>query len=298
MPDLKIQFGFYPENLSIDLDNITIKSIKNHNKIIVDFKTECKDLMKDQWIYAPLARRSGFENKTDIMPYTSRVFSLPKTHEISHSSATNPAHLDFHVWCLSFFKGIRLTTTEAGFLDATSMEIGELVDFHADKNDLLQLIQLAEECWLKHQNKLEVCNLFRSAIHAFFIAQYPRLLEYEKFLNLYMALNCCQKIFALTQSKSDQSMESICNSFKVPIPDWAHSDTPNHIKKIRNNLVHEAFYLEEPLGFVAKNQEYPNIINEMKALVSRFLVALIGASQAGYVKTSTTTRQNFGLDLT
>jgi hypothetical protein len=50
------------------------------------------------------------------------VFGLPKTHTISLGDAnTAPGYLEFCMWALSFFLGIRLTTTEAGFLDATAI---------------------------------------------------------------------------------------------------------------------------------------------------------------------------------
>ena len=62
-------------------------------------------------------------------PYSSRVFSLPKTHAIEHSSAEYSKQLIFHVWTLSFFKGMRLTTEAAGFLDSTVIKPGVLVDF-------------------------------------------------------------------------------------------------------------------------------------------------------------------------
>ena len=55
-------------------------------------------------------------------PYASRVFGLPKTHLIEHAEATNQDHLDFHLWALSFFVGMRLTATDAGFLDATPLK--------------------------------------------------------------------------------------------------------------------------------------------------------------------------------
>jgi hypothetical protein len=47
------------------------------------------------------------------------VFGLPKRHVIEHAAADSDDHLTFHLWAFSFFTGMRLTATEAGFVDAT-----------------------------------------------------------------------------------------------------------------------------------------------------------------------------------
>ena len=49
----------------------------------------------------------------------SRVFGLPKRHVIEHAAADSDDHLTFHLWAFSFFTGMRLIATEAGFVDAT-----------------------------------------------------------------------------------------------------------------------------------------------------------------------------------
>src|SRR5690606_29454737 len=84
------------------------------------------------WIYAPPQEvyhfgSSGGRNRT--MPYPSRVFGLPKTHAFTHTSAESDDHLTFLLWALSFFEGMRLTATKAGFVDATPIVPGKLVDF-------------------------------------------------------------------------------------------------------------------------------------------------------------------------
>ena len=61
--------------------------------------------------------------------YAARIFGLPKTHSITHAAPDSVDHVEFHVWGLSFFTGMRLTTTEAGFVDATPIKPGKLVDF-------------------------------------------------------------------------------------------------------------------------------------------------------------------------
>ena len=86
----------------------------------------------------------------------------------------------------------------------------------------------------------------------------------------------------------------------MPIPVWAKPDaaTGTEAAVLRNETLHEALFMGQPLGFalhgVGSNQ---NITLEMQALVCRFLVALIGGNKCDYVRTPTNTRQTHGLKL-
>ena len=71
----------------------------------------------------------GVENGWIYAPPLSRIFGLPKTHLIEHTEATDEKQLNFHIWALSLFVGMRLTTEEQGFVDATPFRPGKLVDF-------------------------------------------------------------------------------------------------------------------------------------------------------------------------
>ena len=80
-------------------------------------------------------------------PYPNRIFGLPKTHTLAHAAADGPGHLDFLVWALSFFVGMRLTTTEMGFLDATPLKPRKLIDFVPSSREVERDLALAEQFW-------------------------------------------------------------------------------------------------------------------------------------------------------
>jgi hypothetical protein len=85
-------------------------------------------------------------------------------------------------------------------------------------------------------------------------------------------------------------------------PAWANPASADpkstEVSNIRNMTLHEALFMDEPLGFglhgVGSNQ---NITLEMKALVCRLLVALVGAPLADYVRTPINARQYHLLSL-
>ena len=67
---------------------------------------------------------------------------------------------------------------------------------------------------------------------------------------------------------------------------------------MRNPMIHEGLYMGEPLGFALHGVGGgPNLTLEMSGLVSRLLVALLGARNNRYITSSTGTRQRQGLDL-
>ena len=131
------EFGFYPYPLQIKTGPVTISAHSDLEQIASDVLASGG--IERDWIYAPLQRVRNFMNgQIRECPYTTRVFGLPKTHSIEHAAATSEDHIEFHIRALSFFVGMRLTATEAGFLDATPLKPHKLVDFIPHGSSLTQ----------------------------------------------------------------------------------------------------------------------------------------------------------------
>src|SRR5665811_1637141 len=115
---LKMEFGFLPEKLDLAHGPVTVSTLPD----FLSSKNEIEKYTNKQsdWIYHGYAETRCAEE---------RIFSLPKTHVIEHANAAGEQHLKFHIWALSFFVGMRLTTEENGFLDTTPIKKGVLVDF-------------------------------------------------------------------------------------------------------------------------------------------------------------------------
>ena len=83
-------------------------------------------------------------------------------------------------------------------------------------------------------------------------------------------------------------------------PEWAHAENGGRapVVELRNNAIHEALFMDQPLGFaihgVGSNQNLPL---EMSALVYRLVVALFGGEAAPYVRSPVNTRSRYGLTL-
>lgn len=298
------EFGYHPGSLLLRAGPVAVEPLPNLAETVSNVETG-EGIEKD-WIYAPPQQVRDFgTDSIRTLPYPSRVFGLPKTHAIEHASADSVDHMTFHLWVLSFFTGMRLTSTEAGFVDATPIKPGKLVDFVLFGNSLVKSVELAEAFWLANRTDPQRAQLFGAAVHALFLGQNPIYLQFERFIFLYTAFDAC---FALANSMRPpatrvshaQRVAWMCSLFGMVTPPWADpvSSSGSAVATLRNATVHEALFVGQPLGFavhgVGTNE---NLTLEMKALICRLLVALLGGVHADYVRSPIDTRQRHGLDL-
>lgn len=296
----RLEFGFHPEQFEINAGPISVQPLTGSLELVRQI--EASDGIANGWIYA----RPQSECRT-ILDNTNRVFGLPKTHVLTHKEADNDEHIAFHIWTLSFFSGLRLTPMEAGFLDATPLKPGSLVDFvPSTYSDLKRSVELAEDFWSAHRSSPKRARLVQAIIHALFLGQNPRNLQFESFLFLYTAFDACYKLTSSLQAKNHQASHSmkinwICDQFGITPPTWStpSGSAESELARIRNFTVHEALFMGEPLGFGLHGIGTDmNLILEMQALLCRFVVALLGGRQTDYVQSPINTRQKFGLKLT
>ena len=325
MAEISLDFGFCPDPIEIESGEIAIQSLPDRQKIVDKFfeAVETKKHLEKYWFYSPRQRCHEFmKNEIYEKPYPARVFRLPKTHKITHRNADSPDHLTFHIWSLSFFLHLRLTATEAGFVDATPVKKGRLFGFVFPTNRLPDSIERAEKFWVDNRGTPKQARRFAAVIHALFLAQYPPALQFERFLYLYAALDSCFAIATENNRpskpiKHGKRVEWLCERFGMDVPTWAAYDKSSDeslISRIRNDALHEALYMEEPFGFALypgnlglNYEESPfyheefasyikdigprNLIMEFSNLICRFLVALIGGKGIDYVKSPVTDRQ-------
>ena len=298
-----VQFGYYPRPLDITSSLVQINTLSDLADTVDAI--EGNDGLDGDWLYAPpQGVRDFMSGEVQLRPYPSRVFGLPKTHELTCAHATSEEHLDFHLWSLSFFTGMRLTATEAGFLDATPIKPGKLVDFVL-LNDLAAAVELTERFWRDNLNVPQRTQLVAAAIHALFIAQYPPSLQFEQFLYCYTALDACYALAASMTPPTRKPTHAervawLCRRFGMDIPAWAAPALSRTVEvaAIRNATLHEALFMGQPLGFALHGTGTgANLPLEMEALICRLVVALLGGHASDYVRSPITTRQRHGLRL-
>ncbi|HEY9347110.1 MAG TPA: hypothetical protein VIQ53_17455 [Inquilinus sp.] len=304
----RVEFGYWPRAEKLIAGDINIRPLDpGSDRELDDFD---RDHVSGDWIYAPLNRtRQMFSGEIITQPYSRRVFPLPKTHELSHKHSEGQEHLKYLVWCLGFFVGMRLTTTEAGFLDGTPIRERKLVDFVVGgKNGLADCLQLSERFWQYHKIKPSITGVMPAIINAYFMCQLPILLQFEQFIYAYTALDGCFALWKQITTSPPRGrlphshrIKVICEEYGMDLPDWAAPNSKNHTKisELRNAAMHEAIYYEEPLGFAvfSLNNSSRNLTLEMTSLVSRFIIALLGRHDVSYVHSPVSAREMHGLKL-
>ncbi|WP_147179084.1 MULTISPECIES: hypothetical protein [Alphaproteobacteria] len=298
------EFGYWPDNISIRNAEVTIEPLPGLRKVVASVNDD--EGVENDWLYAPPQQVVGLGTGVRTLPYPARVFGLPKTHRITLANSDDPEHIAFHLWALSFFVGLRLTATEAGFLDATPIRSGKLVDFVLLRTGLETAVDLAEQFWITNRAKAQCARLFGGSVHALFLAQNPRHLQFEKFILLYTAFDACFALAKLLHPQRPrpschaERVQWMCELLGISTPAWADPSTPAgpEVATLRNATLHEALFMGQPLGFavhgVGTNQ---NLTLEMQALTCRLLVALIGGAASTYVRTPTNTRQRHAMEL-
>jgi len=298
---MKLDFGYWPDRIDIVQGDLLISTLSNFDESVSDVETD--ENIRADWIYPGNQRAQLLGAGQSIQPYCARVFGLPKTHSIEHKSSDNAQQLEFHIWALSYFKGMRFTATEAGFLDSTPIKRGKLVDFLLC-GKLEDAVQLAETFWDSNNHNPIQTQRFGAAVHALFMAQNPQHLQFEQFIYLYTALDAC---FALLwesvsgrKPNHAQRIAWMCNKVSATTPDWATTGSQNatEISALRNNAIHEALFAGEPLGFsLKKTGGNRNLMLEMQALTCRILAGIIGIPDQAYIQSPVNTRQIMGLHI-
>jgi hypothetical protein len=302
---MQTPFGFYPGKIVLQGRSFEIATLPDVEKTAEEL-AKSGQVHRD-WVYPPAKRTGDLSGEISVLPFPARVFGLPKSHTLSHGDSYGKEYSQFLVWCLSFFVGMRLTTTEAGFVDATPLKPHALVDFHVMPRELGKPMAFAEDYWTATQADSQRRKLLSAIVHALFLAQNPRFLQYERFIHLYAALDSAFALYRRTASvpylRHFQRIDWMCKAFGIATPTWAQDTGGNsEAASLRNPTFHEALFSSEPLGFAIyrganSNSQDENMLLEMQALTCRFIVALMGKPDSPYVRSPVTTRQMHSFDL-
>lgn len=298
-----MEFGFFPENLDLAHGPVTVSTLPDFssfkNKVLANLN------IRDEWIYPGNVVTMGLGGiRTE--PYPHRIFGLPKTHAIEHANANHDSEqlLKFHIWVLSFFVGMRLTSEKAGFLDTTPIKEGKLVDFIVI-GQLDRAVGFAEKFWTDNISCPKQTARLTAAIHSLFLSQNPQALRFEQFQYVYMALDAC---FAMLNQKHKNGCKPnhakrlswMCEKFEVPIPTWANDKQAmeTEVSGIRNDAFHEALFDGEPFGFAIDGAgSSQNLVLEMQNLTCRILAGILGVSDTQYLTSAVNNRQLHGVRL-
>ena len=194
---------------------------------------------------------------------------------------------------------MRLTTEEAGFLDATPIEPGILVNFVIHHEEIGSAVEYAEKFWLRNRTQDRQRDRFCAAVHALFLSQNPQYLQFERFFYLYVTLDACFSMLWGTKSAKKKPSHAertrwMCERLKIPVPAGATpgADESPLIAALRNDAIHEGLFASQPLGFAIIEEDGSNLNLTLE------MVDILGVSDREYLESPVNNRMTNGLRLT
>lgn len=242
-----IEFGYWPEAAVFDVHGLAVRTLSGLDKLVAEVRTS--ERVHEGWFFSPCARYVDLGNDRElVLPFPERVFPLPKTHRLEVAPGQPDGLARFAIWCLGFFVGMRLTETEAGFLDATPIRPFALCDFVCATRELPQALEPAIEFFLRAAEPRTTENLL-AAIHALWLSHTRNLLRFEQHHYAYVAIDAlwrlCRQLGLRTEGvvKQNDRLATLADHLEITLPDW-----PSVVPE-RNNAVHEGLFYGQPLGF-------------------------------------------------
>lgn len=221
-------------------------------------------------------------------------FELPITHVLSIPGRPQDRQLgEFMVLVLGFLHGLRFTVEGDGHLFRTPHRQGTLVSFNpgrgkralvgpfpehgeirfrAEHAEAIRCMETALDTW----DGLDASKrkLLFAAIHWYLVGQsYPH--QFERFSWQYSVLDNLYR-FGKPPTENDafhpQRPQKLSEQHEVHLP-LAFKDL--EMNKLRNNLVHEARWLGEPIGYAA-TQDGHEIIMALTYFNSQVILGALG----------------------
>ena len=261
-----IDFGYLPKEVTISNSLLSIVPKTDFQARLIQPEFLSNSIVEKDWIFLSRVKTV----------HSHRNFGLNKTHDFYFDSKTlDVGTANFLIWCLGFFYGIRLTSLDKGFVDATPIKIGKLVDFF-----LMQERQLGDILLFLAQkfcNYSDQKNLLVSAINALFWSQSPLNYQFESFNFKYMASDA---IFRLLENQSvvrstghAKKIITMCEKFNIK----CDKQLINDFVRIRRDLIHEAQAGGFPMGYaVLPESEGREMTSKLRQLVCRLIIGGMG----------------------
>ena len=303
---MSVDFGFYPLRVDTHCDNFQIKTRDDFESNVTAVNSDSR--IERDWIYpGPKELYIFGTGTTRLLPYPSRIFGLPKTHILTHKT-DDPVRCRFLIWCFGFFVGMRMSDQQAGFLDATPIKPGVSNDIVWIGDSLMIALGIADEFFASHAGVSKVELTIRAAMHSYLTSDVPTLLDYEKFVHLYTAIDACYAAHRLITGETKNApshkgrIAYLCEKLGLSMPWWADGNNPL-VTKQRNETLHEALFFGEPWGFsiwggnYQSDPEQQSILLQIQKLTCRILIALLGIEDREYLASSVSDRQRYGVRL-
>lgn len=272
-----MEFGFLNEQTTYSSKYFNIEPLPDIQTRVQ--KINAAFYIENGWLYPP------YERNGDGVPAKPWVwYDIFSSHTIKIKPIIKSFPKEFPLFSVLFFgflKGMQLAPAGHGKFYKTPFEIGKLTGFIVFDEDICKIMDMAAEFYLKYY-KRGISKRYYAAMFWFLYGQsYTH--SFEKFDAQYRVVDSIFKIyvklFCISKSKENEINHAgripfLCDAFKIPTPVWGKKVGKSSIvSRLRNNLVHNAIFEGEPIGYRLPKENYGF---DFPRLNEKLLLSIIG----------------------
>ena len=271
-----MKFGYLPIMKNIDSNSFkcsTLPNLSTYEEIVKNWH-----YIDGNWAYPPWESDPRFDNKIPLKPVT--VFGFNPSHiiesKIDNVSVENIEK--YLVLIIGFLNGLHLLPENWIHFRRTAIKPGTLVGFIISPQDEKEIIELALAKYNSYSERYK--KAMYGIIH-WFLASQEYTTQFDRFNNQYIVTDsiyrfCYDNDPDKKKGKQghNERIKYLCEKLDIELPDWAKvTGKESYISKLRNNLIHEAMFNGEPIGF---KQTEININLCLTNLNELFILRLLG----------------------
>ena len=291
-----MKFGFLIDRKEVKCSEFSIVAVDKFDEIMEPFYTFFR--VSDGWIYGPekeLKKNSREKDKFKQPAPTicDSFYRMSATHEIK-SSITDEDHLRFLVLGYGFLQGLYLTPEGYSYLGRVPYELGKLNSLLLIRDDYVNGIEIINEYYKSSSE--EKRNQMFACIHWFSIGQSFEF-EWDRFDAQYKVLDGIFRLSGITGVRHHATRPvELSEKYDIILPQWAELDSSGKKSQLsvqRNELVHEARYGGQPIGYSYPSENYSL---EFTSFNTKLIAAALGIDTP-YLRAEPTNRSRWGWDI-
>jgi len=294
-----VEFGFLQKPFQAEFSGISITPLDDH--------PERLRILKES------SNIDGYHYPPQVVKYKVDLFTDELTEKIKHTekpasvypmlsyhiiSINNPVSLDKEpctdealiIYLLAYLNGTRLQPTEWKF--EGRIPIKPVNNFHITDATCLNFLEHVYDWWIKltEIQRIKFVNILYVYTRATSLEW-----DWDAFLHQYMVFDALYNFhLELQPTKKAKDHKGrfniLCYEYSV-----FNEDLINRMYNARNNLFHEAMWVESTIGFGSPNRDAYQLPQYLSALNSQIICGITGYKNQ-YIRTEWWTRQMLDFD--
>ncbi|WP_162925910.1 hypothetical protein [Isoalcanivorax indicus] len=297
-----MKFGFLLDSGSIVLPSIEVSPLQDHGETIHKFYETAK--VSKGWILPPQVPAPVTEEEARLFQRAGEgglqeFYSLPSTHQLTVSPPDQDKER-FLILCYGLVQGLYLAPPGPSYLFGVPYKQGALTGLIPVGEDSMRAIRCFAD--LYDRSTMHERVKIAALLHWFFVGQTYRYL-WDRFDALYKVVDGIWSLVRVRpQIKSARVSHAerpsvLAGYFGLKVPEWAEinqSTKTCRLSQLRNELVHEARFNGEPIGYSIPAE---NLDLELPAFALKLISAFCGL-RTPYLQAEPSARWEMAWDIT